>query len=170
MRTTTNAALSILAASVLTASAANADLRIVFDEGAPKDAFQFVNTGACPLTDAAIQLDLTPSQGKLIFDVTASGGGVEVFQPFEIVEGEDALKSLPTVRDGQTELTLEIASLAPDAAIRFTIDVDDTLGAREITVSDTEISGATVAIVQGSATATATFTDAAQAQLAFESC
>lgn len=158
-------------ASVVTfATAAHADLRVSFDEGAPKDRFQIENTGACTMTDLSLLVDLAQSQGGLIFDVTAEGQGVEVFQPFEIVQGAGALKGIPTVTDGQTEVSLDIARLAPNEAIAFTIDVDDTLGQRAITVSGNEIKGAMVTYAQADVSKTAMFSAGAEAEIKVASC
>ncbi|MCH2069710.1 MAG: aggregation factor core [Shimia sp.] len=131
----------------LMSTAGHADLSVRFIEGAPKDRFEIKNVGACAVTASTLTLDLTTSQGALIFDVTGNGAGVEVFQPFEVVAGREALTTLPTIVDGQNSLDLPIATLGSGESITFTVDVDDTLGAREITVTGAEISGATVKLV-----------------------
>lgn len=135
-----------LASTLVFATAAQADLRIEFYEGAPKDGFKIENIGACSIVNSPIVIDLSRSQGGLIFDVTAIGPGVEVFHTLEFVQGASALASIPTVVDGQTEIELEIAQLAPSEAVEFTIDVDDTAGEREITVSQSEIFGTEVTL------------------------
>lgn len=139
-------ALLSVAAAVAVASAAFADLNVRFVEGAPKDRFLLENTGSCVLQSAFVTLDLGSSRAGLIFDVSNAGAGVEVFQPFEIVEGDFTVLNRPTILDGDTKLTLELSDLKPGDAVAFTIDVDDTVGQRAITVSDDEISGATVAV------------------------
>ncbi|MEM9733607.1 MAG: aggregation factor core [Pseudomonadota bacterium] len=154
-----------LALTVLVPSLAFAQLSIAFDEGAPKDRFTFLNGGKCALASAKLVLDLSTSRAGLIFDVTASGAGVDVFQPLDFVAGGDALGSIPKVRDGDNRLTMDITSLAPGAAIAFTIDVDDTLGGREITVSDAEIAGAQVSLTVKGRTITAPFTKDARASI-----
>ena len=60
--------------------------------------------------------------------------------------GADVLTEMPEVRDGDRKVLLNIGELAQDAEVAFTIDVDDTIKAREITVTDAEIIGATVRI------------------------
>ncbi len=55
--------------------------------------------------------------------MTGNGAGVEVFQPFALFAGAEALNGVPKVGDG------------------------DTLGQRGITISDTENTGATVRLV-----------------------
>lgn len=114
--------------SLLFASAgATADLNIRFVESAPKDWFAITNAGECPLTDLVVELDLSTTTGKLIFDTTASGAGVEVFQPFEVREGNIALHSSAAVEDGETLLAVIVSELLPQQTASFTIDVDDTL-------------------------------------------
>jgi hypothetical protein len=125
---------------------AEADLVVRFTEGAPKDRFDFVNAGACPLQQAKITVDLTASRGGLIFDVTETGAGFSVFQPFDVVEGAHALGSLPQVADGDTGLVLEVEALDAGGTIAFTIDVDDTIGSAATLVSEAEISGAGIVI------------------------
>ncbi len=153
-----------------TATAAKSDLRVRFVEGAPKDKFVIENTGDCAISDSRVLLDLSTSKGKLIFDVTSQGGGVNVFQPFELVEGGDALATLPSVVDGQSEIQLEISNLKPQGTIAFTIDVDDTIGQREITVSGAEIQGATVSYVKAEQKQTAVFTANSDALLVVSDC
>ena len=162
--------MTLVMASLALSTPAWADLRVTFTEGAPKDRFTLLNTGACALEDATVVLDLSPSKGGLIFDVTAQGAGVQVFQPFEVVSGQEALTNAPQVQDGQSALTLDIRSLAPNAAIAFTIDVDDTIGQREITVTGSEIEGASVSYIQGGQTVTAPFTGRAVAEVVLSGC
>ncbi|MEM9716422.1 MAG: aggregation factor core, partial [Pseudomonadota bacterium] len=130
----------------MAATPAVADLRIEFDEGAPKDRMIFENVGACIQQDFQVTIDLTDSSGKLIFDTSGAGAGVEVFQPFETEAGADALKALPAVTDGQKVVTLNFAALAPGQELIITSDLDDTIGAREITVSGSEFEGTTVTV------------------------
>ncbi len=152
------------------ATGAQADLLISFNEGAPKDAFKIENAGTCTLSNSSILVDLSPSRGGLIFDVTETGAGVEVFQPFELVDGADALAGTPTVLDGQSEIRLDIADLAPNQAIAFTIDVDDTLGQRAITVSGTEIEAARVSHSGARGDTSALFSASSEAELPIADC
>lgn len=124
-------------------------VEVRFFEGAPKDRFQIENIGSCALGESIINLDLTQSVGKLVFDTTASGVGVEVFQPFEVVEGEIELVDGETVVDGEALLSIRVDGLPPGASVGFTIDVDDTLEDSElgmIQVTDSEIEGGIVTI------------------------
>jgi hypothetical protein len=112
-------------------------------------------------------------QAVLIFDTTAAGAGVEVFQPFNVSEGDIELLSGDVV-DGNSELTLRIAELVPGARASFTIDVDDTLTESElgmIRVTASEIAGATVSLRdQGTQTISALFDDRSQASLVSPDC
>lgn len=151
---------------ILSACPALADLSMTFTEGAPKDRFELRNTGACPVGELQVRLDLTGSSGALIFDTTGSGAGVQVFQPFELVQGADALTQDPVVSDGDKIITLDVKSLAPNQVIAFTIDVDDTVSSRQITVSGSEIAGAQVS----ASGRTAQFGTDAQARLTMPAC
>lgn len=137
---------------LLSATTATADLAVRFDEGAPKDRFTLTNTGDCALPAMVVTLNLGTAPAGLIFDVTGSGAGVEVFQPFEMVSGGDALAELPTVLDGDNAVKLKLNGLAAGANVAFTVDVDDTAGGREITVSGSEIAGASVRMAMGGKT------------------
>lgn len=162
--------LCAIAALALTATAGSAELRASFIEGAPKDRFQFTNASACVLKDAEVLLDLSTSTAGLIFDVTAQGGGVEVYQPLDIVAGSQQLAAIPVVEDGQSSIRLNIVELSPGDVIAFTIDVDDTLGSRAITVSGAEIAGASVSVLQGDMRSSGVFSERAEASLDLPNC
>lgn len=147
-----------------------AGVQVRFIEGAPKDRFVLQNVGNCDVEGSTLSIDLSPSAGRLVFDVTAAGAGVEVFQPLEFVEGTDALAQLPSVVDGQTSIDLEISSLPVGENISFTIDVDDTIGQREITVSGSEIAGAVASYTKGAQSSTGVFSTDALANLTINDC
>ncbi|MCC1492275.1 hypothetical protein [Cognatishimia sp. F0-27] len=126
------------------ASAALADLDVRFVEGAPTDRFSITNASGCALGPMELQIDLSGSAAGLIFDTTERGMGVQVFQPFRLVEGAELVSGTPDVGDGDRSVTLSLTGMAPGQTVAFTIDVDDTAGAREITVSGEEITGARV--------------------------
>lgn len=146
---------TLLATTVLfavSASAVFADraLSVQFRESAPKDSFIISNTGNCEVT-ASVTIDLGNSAGKLIFDTTSSGVGVEVFQPFEIVAGAANLKNQPSIMDGDKTVKLMVHELGINDTVAFTIDVDDTLPQSDlgqIRVSGSEIVGAEVLVHQ----------------------
>ncbi len=163
---------SILAATLglFTATSLQAGVQIRFIEGAPKDRFVLTNVGTCEVEASTLKIDLSRSAGRLVFDVTEKGAGVEVFQPLEFVEGTDALRRVPSVVDGQDTIELEIASLAAGDRLAFTIDVDDTIGQREITVTGSEIEGATVSYSDAEETSTATFSSEALVNVTTKDC
>lgn len=135
--------------ALLFAATAQANIEVRFSEGAPKDRFTISNQSKCSIKNMTVDLDLSKSRGKLIFDITAAGAGVEVFQPFEVTEGKLTLASGKTVKDGDSGMSLLIESLKPGARVSFTIDVDDTLPSGAlgmIRVADSEIQGGTVSI------------------------
>ncbi|WP_170470289.1 aggregation factor core [Ruegeria arenilitoris] len=162
----------ILAATfgLFAATSLQAGVQIRFIEGAPKDRFVLTNVGTCEVEASTLKIDLSQSTGRLIFDVAENGAGVEVYQPLEFVEGVDALRQLPLVVDGQNTIELEITSLAIGDKLAFTIDVDDTIGQREITVTGSEIEGATVSFADADETNTATFTSEALVNVTTKDC
>ncbi len=146
--------ISALAASLLLASTASANLEVSFVESAPKDWFDIKNASNCDMTDVMVTIDLSASAGKLIFDTTGNGAGVQVFQPFEVRQGEVELVSSDEVRDGDTQLSVLIRLLAPGSSASFTIDVDDTvpsgaLGMTMIAGNEIENALATVGVADG---------------------
>lgn len=141
-------ALLVILASVI-AAPVYADIQVQFLEGAPKDRFVITNKGECEIDSAQFKIDFSGSDAGLIFDVTGSGAGVEVFQPFEVTKGVAFLASEPEISDGDQVAILSLTKFAEGQTIEFTIDVDDTSGAQEIIVSDTEIRGAIVSLSVG---------------------
>jgi len=145
-------------------------IEVRFDEGAPKDRFSIINMSACDHGPMSIKIDMAPSPYGLIFDVTASGAGVEVFQPLEVVRGEKSLANVPSVRDGDNALTLDLLNLSARQLVAFTIDVDDTVDKRQITVTDEEISKAIVELSQGDFTSRVHFGQNAVAVVEMPDC
>jgi len=126
------------------ATPAQANLVVEFLEGAPKDRFVATNAADCKIAPFDLVFDLSGSKAGLIFDVTGAGAGVEVFQPMELIHNADKVDVLTSPTDGETLAALRVAALEQGDKVGFSIDVDDTLGGREITVSGSEISGAIV--------------------------
>ena len=145
----------------MTASQAdNTLLEVRFAESAPKDSFIFKNLSSCTMDSLQITVDLSDSAGKLIFDTTETGAGVEVFQPFETRKGNISLMSAATVNDGDKQLTVQINGLGPEQSASFTIDVDDTMtnsALGNIRVSNSEIASATVSVVHDQSVSEGTF-------------
>ena len=146
--------LTLAALTLLLSTASYANLNIRFIESAPKDIFMIENTSSCELTAMKVDIDLTNSAGKLIFDTTEVGADVEVFQPFEVRSGEISLAKGQRVNDGNNRLSIIIERLGPNQSASFTIDVDDQLSNSElgqIRVSDAEIQGATARVLLNNA-------------------
>ncbi|MEM6496165.1 MAG: aggregation factor core [Pseudomonadota bacterium] len=160
----------VTALAVLLAQPMHAEIVGTFDEGAPKDRFTFLNAGDCTVRHISLFLDLSGSSSGLVFDVTSAGAGVEVFQPLELVAGEGALNGIVPVKDGDNTVMMNIKALAPGHSIAFTIDVDDTMGQREITVSGSEIEGATFSLADASSSSSGTFASNARASAPLIGC
>lgn len=148
----------LILSACLTMSVSNAVLASVevhFSEGAPKDRFIITNKSSCTLDDLVVELDLATSRGKLIFDITGSGAGVEVFQPFESTGGGLKLTPGTSLNDGDSTLSVTVKTLGASESASFTIDVDDTLTVSErgmIIVSGSEIKGGKVTLTIGETT------------------
>ena len=158
-----------LTLAALSAPAA-ADMVVRFDEGAPKDRFSITNASGCAFGAMTVKIDLSGSAGGLIFDVTGQGAGVEVFQPLELVSGRDVVAEVPTVADGDTDVSLRLTGLGPNATVAFTIDVDDTAGQSETMVNSSEISGAKVTVSYDAGDVTGTFDTAPVSRLSLVGC
>lgn len=162
---------SVFLAWFAMASAASADVTVRFIEGAPKDRFVIETAGGvCAEGPVTVTIDMAGSAGGLIFDTTGAGAGVEVFQPFELTSGAGVVTGASRVTDGDRALTLQMDALVAGAEVAFTIDVDDTLGTRQITVSGAEIAGAVVRVEAGGDMRQAAFTDAASAVVDWPAC
>ena len=148
------------------------ELEVSFREGAPKDRFTIKNVGSCDLQQIDLMIDLRETAGQLIFDTTAAGAGVEVFQPFEVSEGDISLSTSDVVEDGEQVLSLTIKNLNAGGQARFTIDLDDQLAESElgmIRVTGGEMQGARVRLVSPQ-DITATFTTSNVATLSASTC
>lgn len=155
----------------LLATPSLADVSIAFDEGAPKDRFMIVYTGDCPLGPTDVIVDLTGSDGALVFDVAEGGAGVEVFQPVDVVMGAEDIAGVSVVEDGGRSVTIRFDRMEPMQHAAFTVDVDDTAGARPTVVSGSEIRGATARVEQlGGGVLEGTFDETARAIVRVPGC
>lgn len=160
----------VLVAAALVAFPASAEINVRFIEGAPKDRFEIVNQSSCAVVATEVLIDLGSSAGGLFFDVTGDGAGIEVFQPLEFESGADALVRVPAVSDGDRQVILSIRRLSPAARISFSIDVDDTVEPRGITVSGSEIEGATVRVESGQRKGFGRFSSEGRAAVTMPAC
>ncbi|RBW47683.1 aggregation factor core [Psychromonas sp. B3M02] len=158
----------------LTSMSSYANIEIQFRDGAPKDKFTISNNSQCTLQNLMINIDLTKSAGRLIFDTSASGQGVEVFQPFEVTAGNITLHTSDKVNDGDKQLALLIKTMNAQEIVSFTIDVDDTLSNSElgnIRVTSSEIAQGNVsASIRGNKAIQAAFDNSGKAILLMEGC
>ncbi|MEL6792118.1 MAG: hypothetical protein AAFU55_04660 [Pseudomonadota bacterium] len=160
-------------AACIAATAAQADITVDFLESAPKDRFSIRNVDACETGPVRIDIDLAGSAGRLIFDTTASGAGVEVFQPFQLVAGAEKVASVTPVGDGDEAVSFQLSSLAPGEIVAFTVDVDDRLADSslgQIRVDGSEIAGAIVKVAFEDEPLEARFDASSKARLPYSAC
>lgn len=146
-----------------------ADITVRFVESAPKDRF-VISSGTCALTSVDMVIDLTGSAGALIFDVTAAGAGVEVFQPVEVESG--AVIATPVV-DGDQQLSFSISDLRAGSDVIISADLDDVLtnsSLGQIRVAGAELDGAAVKITIAGESQTGIFGDGTNTVVLDHSC
>jgi len=153
---------TFFAASALlfSASPVLADITVRFQEGAPTD--RFVISSDCSVSDVAMTIDLSGSAGSLIFDVTADGAGVEVFQPVSVQSGVAVMQ--PVV-DGDQRLAMTLPRIPFDADVVISADLDDVLANSalgQIRVAGNELDGASISVVIDGMSETATFAGGTQ--------
>jgi len=148
-------------------------IEVRFVEGAPKDSFVIRNSGNCAIS-ADLLIDLSKSAGALILDTTASGAGVEVFQPLEIAQGAEYVREIASAGDGDKGIKLSLTKFDTDQTIRLTMDLDDQMPTSElgqIRVAGGEIKGAELVIRQGNSVVTsAAFGSDSRADVTMEPC
>jgi hypothetical protein len=138
------------------AQPASADINVRFVESAPKDRF-VIKSDTCPLSNVDVLIDLSGSAGALIFDVTAAGAGVEVFQPVEIQT--EGVVAAPVV-DGDQQLSFSISELSAGEDVVISADLDDVLAESalgQIRVAGSELDGAVVQMTIDGQSQTAVF-------------
>lgn len=152
-------------------------ISVVFREGAPVDKFKIQNQSK-NWQIKTIDIDLSTSQGRLIFDTISGGKGVEVFQPYKSVSGSAKLSTVAMVEDGEDAIKLNFENFSTGDSYTFSIDVDDQLKASDlgqIRVTGAEIAQAkavfTIENSDGSqVTKEAWFDDKSKAILKAKSC
>lgn len=123
------------------------DLNVKFVESAPRDRFVISNNSTRNVEIISASIDLSTSQGNLIFDTEDGGTGVEVFQKFRSETEQVKLVASPEVNDGDNQLDMSFEAFSKDEVYQFSIDVDDQnvqsdLG--QIRVTGGELEGAEV--------------------------
>lgn len=84
--------------------------------------------------------------------------------------GGELVVTSPQINDGDQSVTLLLQNFGPNQVVAFTIDVDDTTGAREITVSNSEMQGATVSAVISNKTFEAVVGKNSEVSIAITDC
>jgi hypothetical protein len=151
-----------LAATLLLSAPAFADINLRFVEGAPKDRF-IIQNAACALSQVDVLIDLSGSAGALIFDVTAAGAGVEVFQPVEVQSRSVTAKP---VTDGDQQLSLTIDAFEAGSELIISADLDDVLSDSalgQIRVTGNELAGTMLRITIDGQSQQATFSASSNA-------
>ena len=142
-----------IAALVLFATAARADIAVRFTEAAPKDSFTVTNGTGCDIAAGSITIDLGPAPAGLLFDTDPAGPGENVAQPLELARAENARATFAAVPDGATTAEIRIRDFRPGGEIEVTVDVDDSApsGPRGVQMIDgSEMAGARVTFASGS--------------------
>ncbi|MEQ8587532.1 MAG: hypothetical protein RLO01_19260 [Thalassobaculaceae bacterium] len=121
------------------ADACGPRLVVTFSEGAPTDRFTLYNASDPGWAITEVEIDLSGSRGRLIFDVTERGAGLSVYQPYQEASGTAAASGRSEVTDGDTVMTLTFSRFLPGEDFGFTIDLDDTAGFSPTIVSSDEI-------------------------------
>ncbi len=121
------------------ADACGPRLIVTFQEDAPADRFTLVNASDPGWSVSEVEIDLGPSRGRLIFDVTERGAGESVYQPFEEARGTAEIAERTEISDGDSVMTLRFRRFGPGDQYGFTVDLDDTAGFAPTIVSTDEI-------------------------------
>lgn len=138
--------LSLIICALLIAAPSFADARVQLAEGDPNERFIISKGRSTDIGPSELVIGFAASSAGPIFDVTGSGAGGEVVQPFTftVTEGATLVDSSPILAGDTRSATLLIEIRGTAQKIAFTIDVDDTNDSREITVSDGESVGLTI--------------------------
>lgn len=109
----------------------NLGVEVTFREGAPVDKFTVENKSSAWQV-SNMEIDLKSSKGRLIFDTTSGGKGVEVFQPYKSVSGSAKVTKASFVADGADSISIAFEKFSKGQAFTFSIDVDDQLTASDL--------------------------------------
>ena len=133
--------------SALTAPALACDpvARVIYREDAPTDFLTIENASIGQWRLTALEIDLSPSAGRLVFDPLPGGGGAGSAAPMLWVSGVQPAAP-PAPLDGAKRATLSFGGVPPQERSVFSLDLDDTLpaGSLPTRVALTEIEGAKI--------------------------
>ena len=116
-------------------------------EGAQQNRLDPLEAWDCALHAKDCTIDLSKPQDTHIFDVTVRNVGVGASQLFEILCDQNTIASNSAVFGGQNKPNSRVSTPSTDGSGAFNINVDDSLGKREIAVTGLEIAGSTVVSV-----------------------
>lgn len=141
------AALALATALPVPFAVAGSELTVSFQEAAPKDVIVIRNATGCPLPGFELRIDLRPSAGRLLFDTTPGGAGIDLAQPFEIVEGGAMVEAFADLTDGDRIARIRFRRMDVGGQVTVNLDLDDTLPEGPLgptLVTPEEIAGAAV--------------------------
>ena len=120
-------------------------ITIAFHESSDGDIFIIKNNSEEAWFLASLEITLTGSVGRLVFDTQDGGPGFSMHAPFVPADNEVGLIAAPEIRDGAEEIWLQITKFIPGRDFTFLIDVDDRLETSDYgcaVVSGAEFEGA----------------------------
>lgn len=147
---------SVLLLLVMFNANAFADIRVTYTDSSPTDHFVIKNVSGCLLNKGKVTIDFSTSIGRLVFDIDRNGWGYGfgednylggTYQPLTIVSGEQFVKQMTEVKDGDNRFELEFVNFEHGDTIAFNVDVDDTAGLMHPSVSGLEIEGASINVI-----------------------
>lgn len=166
--------LAIAATLIFSASAANADLVVRFEEAAPKDRFVVTNNTGCSFDRSVLVIALAHSPRGLLFDTVRGGAGENVAQPLEIAAAENVDAVTAPVADGARSAKVALNSFQREGRLVITVDVDDSersgpMGVQMI--SNSEMAGARVRLMlESGEERDAVFNEQGEARVAVPDC
>ena len=120
-------------------------VELTYSESAPADFVVVRHLSPQGWSLEAVNWDLTPSNGALVFDTVEGGLGIGQSAAFNRLDGDVTLSDIPLIADGGSSLTLSFDAFPAGAMFRFSIDLDDTVsGASGTMISNSELAGAQV--------------------------
>ena len=128
-------------ALALFGTAAQSDILIEFVEASPNDRFVIHNISPCDLVGFALEIDLSRSEGGLVFDTNEDDRVIEVFQSYQLVSSSHKVALRREPIDGARRLMFDVEELDHGASVSITVDIDDTTSEIGKIVSGEEMVG-----------------------------
>lgn len=143
---------SILGAMPVAGRALASGVVVAFEDASPWDFIVVENDTGCDLVDFELEIDLTPSAGRLFFDIAPGGPGYSESRPFRLAEGRDSVIASTDVLDGDRSVRIRFLKLLRGDRVVFTVDIDDSMEEGPLgptIVLGPEIAGAAVSLRMG---------------------